>query len=48
MKLKGLKGGWDQYGGSETAWSIYKKNDVTNSGSIASIIGAKISEFDIS
>ena len=44
-RLKGLNGGWNQYGGSETAWSIYKENDVTNSGRMAAIIGATVEYF---
>ena len=47
MRLKGLNGGWNQYGGSETAWSVYKENNVTNSGRMAAITGATINQFDI-
>ena len=47
MKLKGLNGGWDLFGGLETSWSIYKEGDASNSGRIASITGVKTTEFDI-
>tara|TARA_B100001173_G_scaffold100552_1_gene87105 strand:+ start:241 stop:1032 length:792 start_codon:yes stop_codon:yes gene_type:complete len=46
MKIKGLNDGWDLFGG-ETSWSIYKEGEATNSGRIATVIGAKSSEFDI-